>query len=127
MIGWESRVLLRHYLEEGLSQTEIAELLGMNRKTVARWIQGGELDRDLDEPVRYKPRPPVVRKLDPYKAIIQARLEAYPKLSAVRLLEEIRAAGYAARRLPEQRVTAAGSRAIARTPPGQGGSAPSPP
>lgn len=94
MIGWESRVLLRHYLEEGLSQTEIAELLGMNRKTVARWIQGGELDRDLDEPVRYKSRPPVARKLDPYKAIIQARLEAYPKLSAVRLFEEIRAAGY---------------------------------
>jgi hypothetical protein len=38
-------------------------------------------------------RPPVPRKLDPYRGIIEARLEAYPKLSSVRLLDEIRAAG----------------------------------
>lgn len=94
MIGWESRVLLRHYLDEGLSKTEIAERLRISRKTVGRWIRSGELDRDLDEPVRYKARTPVPRKLDPYKPIIEARLEAYPKLSAVRLLEEIRATGY---------------------------------
>lgn len=95
MIGWEGRVLLRHYLAEGLTKTAIAERLGINRKTVSRWIRGGELDRDLDEPLHYKPRPPVARKLDPYKAIIHERLDTYPKLSSVRLLEEIRAAGYA--------------------------------
>ena len=94
MIGWESHVLLRHYLEEGLSRTAIAERLGMSRRTVSRWIGNGELDRDLDEPVRYRARPAVARKLDPYKAIIRARLEAYPKLWSVRLFDEIRAAGY---------------------------------
>jgi transposase len=94
VIGWESRVLLRHYLAEGLTKTAVAERLGINRKTLSRWIVGGELDRDLDEPVRYGPRPPMPQKLDPYKGIIGARLEAYPKLSSVRLLEEIRAAGY---------------------------------
>jgi transposase len=94
VIGWEDRVLLRHYVAEGLSKTEVARRLGINRRTVGRLIQNGELDRDLDEPVCYKPRPPVPRKLDPYMAIIAARLEAYPKLSSVRLLEEIRAAGY---------------------------------
>ena len=43
----------------------------------------------------YAPRPPVAHKLDPYKAIIDARLEAFPKLSAKRLFDEVRAAGYA--------------------------------
>ena len=94
MIGWESHVLLRHYLEEGLTKTAAAKRLGVSRRTLSRWIRDGELDRDLDEAVRYRQRPPVPRKLDPYRAIIDARLEAYPKLSAVRLLDEIRAAGY---------------------------------
>jgi transposase len=37
----------------------------------------------------------VATKLDPYKGIIHARLDAFPQLTAQRLLEEIRAAGYA--------------------------------
>lgn len=94
MIGWEDRVLFRHYLEEGMTKTAIAERLGISRRTVGRWIRKGELDRDPEEPPRYKPRPPVTRKLDPYKGIIEVRLKDYPKLSSVRLLEEIRAAGY---------------------------------
>ena len=44
---------------------------------------------------RYSPRPRVAHKLDPYKGIIDERLSAYPKLSAQRLFEEVRAAGYA--------------------------------
>lgn len=59
-------------------------------------IRAGDVDRDLDdEPVRYGPRAPVPTKLDAYKPIIEARLAAYPELSAVRLLDEIRGAGYA--------------------------------
>jgi len=86
---------LRIYLEEGLSKSEIARRLDISRDTIHRLIRSGQLERDLDaEPVRYKPRPPVATKLGPYKAIIAARLEAYPRLSAVRLLEEVRAAGY---------------------------------
>ena len=50
---------------------------------------------DLDEEaVRYRPRPPVPSKLDPYKAIIDARLAEYPKLTATRLFKEVRDAGY---------------------------------
>ncbi len=67
----------------------------VSRDTIHRWIRAGALDRDLDAaPVRDGPRPPVSTKLDAYKGIIDARLAAYPQLSAVRLLEEIRAAGY---------------------------------
>jgi len=56
----------------------------------SRW----DLDRDLDAPVGYGPWPAVSTKLDAYKPIIEARLTTYPALSAVRLLDEIRAAGY---------------------------------
>ena len=96
MIGRETRVLLRHYLEEGGSKSEVARWLGVSRGTVHRWIASGQLDRELDdEAVRYGPRRPVPSKLDPYKGIIEARPAAYPKLSAVRLFREVRAAGYA--------------------------------
>jgi transposase len=74
----------------------LARRLGVSRDTIHRWIRAGDLDRDLDgEPVRYGPRPAGPTKLDAYKPIIEARLGAYPQLSAVRLLDEIQAAGYA--------------------------------
>ncbi len=95
MIGLETRVLLRHYLEQGLSQTALAEQLGISRRTIYRWVQAGELDRDPDaDPPRYKPRPPVPKKLDPFTSIIETRLDKYPDLSATRLFEELQAAGY---------------------------------
>jgi transposase len=96
MYGRERRVLLRHYLEQGLSKTEVARTLGVSRRTLYHWIHGGQLDRDLDNAaVRYRPRPPVARKIERYREMIQTRLAEYPKLSATRLFEEVRAAGYA--------------------------------
>ena len=96
MFGRETRMLLRHYLEQGTSKSAMARQLGVSRDTIHRWIRAGDLDRALDaEPVRYGPRAPASTKLDAYKPIIEARLTAYPELSAVRLLDEIRAAGYA--------------------------------
>jgi transposase len=95
MFGRETRMLLRHYLEQGTSKSALARTLGVHRDTIHRWIRAGALDRDLDtKSVQYGPRPPVATKLDAYKGIIDARLAAYPELSAVRLLAEIRAAGY---------------------------------
>jgi transposase len=95
MIGREKRMLLRHYLEQGTKKSALARELGISRDTIHRWIRAGDLDRDLDAgAVRYGPRPPVPTKLEAYKGIIEARLTAFPQLSAVRLLEEIRAAGY---------------------------------
>jgi transposase len=95
MYAREQRVLLRHYLEQGLSKSEIARTLKVSRRTVYHWINTGQLDRDLDSgPVRYTARPPVARKIDRYRAIIQVRLAEYPLLSATRLYEEVLAAGY---------------------------------
>ena len=96
MYGREQRVLLRHYLERGLSKAEVARELGVSRRTVYHWIESGQLERELDEaPLRYAPRPPVARKIDAFRGIIDARLSEFPRLTATRLLEEIRAAGYA--------------------------------
>ena len=95
MYSRETRVLLRHYLEQGVSKAELARRLGVSRRTIHHWINTGQLDRDLDDlAVRYSPRPPVATLLDPYKGIITERLTAFPLLTAQRLLDEVRAAGY---------------------------------
>jgi transposase len=86
----ETRVLLRHYLEQGVSKRELARRFSIGRRTIYNWIKTGQLDRDLDNrEVRYRPRPPVGSLLDRYKAIIQARLEAFPLLTAQRLFDEL--------------------------------------
>ncbi len=96
MYGREQRVLLRHYLERGLSKAEIARELGVSRRTIYHWIEGGQLDRDMDNAaVQYTPRPAVACKVDPFRPIIDTRLAEFPKLTATRLFDEIRAAGYA--------------------------------
>lgn len=88
-------MLLRHYLEQGLAKAVIAERLGISRRTLYHWIATGQLDRDLDDAVvRYGPRERVACKLDDYRSLIAERLAAYPRLSATRLFDEIRAAGY---------------------------------
>jgi transposase len=79
-------------LEQGLSKTAIAERTGISRRCVYKWIAQGDLDRDLDvTSIRYPRRP---TQLDPFHALIRQRLETYPELTAVRLFEEVRAAGY---------------------------------
>jgi transposase len=93
MYGWEERVLLRHYLEQGLTISAIAERVGCDRRTIQRWIAAGELDRN-PMTIRYGPRAPVATKLEPYHPLIRDRLGTYPELTASRLFAEIRAAGY---------------------------------
>ena len=39
MIGWERRVLLRHYLDEGLTVAEISHEFGISRQMIYRWIR----------------------------------------------------------------------------------------
>jgi transposase len=96
VIKWEKRVLLVHYLEQGLPVAAIARELGVDRRTVHRWKAAGELRPDPETGLlpRKDRRAPQPCKLDPYKEIILTRLETYPELSAVRLFEEVKAAGY---------------------------------
>ena len=91
----ETRMLLRHHLEMGTPKAELSRRFGVSRRTIHYWVESGQLDRDLEAgAAQYSPRPPAVWKLDPYKGIIRDRLEEFPKLSARRLFEEVRAAGY---------------------------------
>lgn len=90
MHGRDKRVLLREYLSQGMSKSELASKLGIGRRTIHRWMASGELDRELDDDrVRYKRRPPRTRKMDRYKGIIHTRLDAFPSLSAARLYDEL--------------------------------------
>lgn len=93
MYGWESLVLVKHLLDQGLSKMAIARQLGVSRRTVYHWLTTGQLESDLAAaaPRRRVGRP---TKLAPYAPTIHERLRVYPELSAVRLFEEIRAAGY---------------------------------
>ena len=66
MFRREKRVLLRHYLDQGVPKAEIAHSVGVSRRTVYHWIETGQLDRELDaEPVRYGPRRRAPSKLEP--------------------------------------------------------------
>ena len=88
-------MLLRHYLERGVSKAELSRRFGVSRRTIHRWIESGQLDRDLGSgAARYSPRSRGPHKLDPYKELIGVRLAEFPKLSAKRLFDEVRSAGY---------------------------------
>lgn len=89
MLSKEAVIVLRHYLQEGLTKTAIARKLGITRRTVQRYVKNGK-----DEP-RYGPRSPRGSKLDAYKPYLRERLTIYPELTGMRLLTEIRALGYA--------------------------------
>jgi transposase len=77
---------IRTMHQQGLPIIEIAELLGVDRKTVRKWLtQPG--------PPRYGPRAPRPSKLDSYKPYLTERLSA-GVWNAVVLLRELRKRGY---------------------------------
>ena len=95
MHRWETRMRLKYYLDQGVSKAELSRRFGIARRTIHYWIKTGQLDRDLAAgKTRQAHRPRRTHKLDPYKGIIDDRLGEFPKLSAKRLFEEVRAAGY---------------------------------
>jgi len=74
---------------QGLKVSAIARQLGIDRKTVRRYI-----DRGL-EPPTYGPRPHQPKSTDPFLPYLRERLAAFPGLTAVRLWRELRDRGYA--------------------------------
>jgi len=91
--GWDTLVLLQHLLDEGLSKSAIAQRLSVSRRVIYHWIATGQLTRDVDAPPVRRAAPRAT-KLDRFTGIIGERLTTYPELSAVRLYEEVKAAGY---------------------------------
>jgi transposase len=77
---------IREMHQQGLSITGIAELTGVDRKTVRKWLTE-------PGPPRYGPRPSRPSKLDPFQSYIAQRLTA-GVWNATILLRELREQGY---------------------------------
>src|SRR4051812_50093368 len=73
---------------QGLSVSAIARQLGVDRKTVRKYIACGL------EPPTYGPRQPRPRRLDAFTTYLRERTTAYPGLTASRLWREIKELGY---------------------------------
>lgn len=83
MYDWETRMLLKHYLYQGMSKAELAKRFRVSRRTIHYWNASGQLKWDSGEvgATGYASRAPAAHKLDPYKGIIEARLQEFPKLT----------------------------------------------
>lgn len=88
LIGNGELFVIHELRHKGLSISAIARRTGLDRKTVRKYLAQG-----LQAP-RYGPRAPRPQVLDPYRAYLRERIEAYPRLRATRLLREIRELGY---------------------------------
>src|ERR1700733_10711085 len=73
---------------QGLSPTAIARQLGIDRKTVRKYIARGM------DPPNYRAQPRRPRRTDDFLPYLRERLAAYPGLSAARLLRELRERGF---------------------------------
>jgi len=69
---------------QGLKVSSIARQLGVDRKTVRKYIARGL------EPPAYGPRPPQQKGTDLFLPYLRERLAAFPGLTAVRLWRELR-------------------------------------
>lgn len=47
MHEWETKMVLKHYLEQGMSKSELARRLKVSRRTIHYWIACGQLEREL--------------------------------------------------------------------------------
>ena len=88
MIKLGELVMILELHRQGLTVAAIARQTGRDAKTVRKYIARG-----LEAP-SYGPRAPRPTVLQPYEAYLRERVAAYPGLTAVRLLRELRERGY---------------------------------
>lgn len=81
-------VMIMDLHRQGLKVAVIARQLGMDRKTVRKYVA-----KDVGLPT-YGPRQPRKRLIDGHVDYLKQRLEAYPGLTAQRLMREITDRGY---------------------------------
>src|SRR3954454_12376566 len=73
---------------QGVSVSAIARQVGLDRKTVRKYIERGL------EPPMYGPRPLRASKITPFSRYLHERLAAFPQLTGRRLHRELRELGY---------------------------------
>lgn len=67
MVNLEGWMQIQELHRRGVSQSQIARQLGLDRKTVRKYLDG--------PPQGYRPRPPRPAKLDPYRSYLRERWE----------------------------------------------------
>ena len=88
MIKLGEVVMILDLHRQGLSVSAIARQLGIDRKTVRKYLARG-----LEVPV-YGPRQPRPRRIDPFVSYLRERVEAWPGLTGRRLFRELKELGY---------------------------------
>jgi transposase len=81
-------VMILDLHRQGLSVSAISRQLGIDRKTVRRYIARGL------EPPKYKPRVSQARVIDPFRPYLSERITSFPALTARRLWRELKDRGY---------------------------------
>ena len=89
MVKFGEFIMILELHRQGLKVAAIARQLGVDRKTVRKYISRGL------EPPTYGPRPRRQKSTDPFLPYLRERLVAFPGLTAVRLWREMRERGYA--------------------------------
>jgi transposase len=82
-------VIILDLHRQGLSVSAIARRVGIDRKTVRKYVERG-----LEPPI-YQARQPRPGKVAPFHPYLRERVAAYPDLTGSRLHREIRDLGYA--------------------------------
>ena len=88
MIDLKELMMILDLHQQGLSVTAIARQLGMDRKTVRKYVTRGL------EPPAYGPRFEKPRASDAFLPFLRERVAAYPGLSAVRLWRDCKERGF---------------------------------
>ena len=88
MIRLGELVMILDLHRQGMSVSAIARQVGLDRKTVRRYIARGLA------PPAYQPRPAQPTRLAPFEPYLRERVRAFPALTGQRLLREIREQGY---------------------------------
>ena len=89
MVSLGELMMILELHRQGLKVAAIARQLGIDRKTVRRYIARGLA------PPTYGPRPCRQKSTDAFLAYLRERLAAFPGLTAMRLWRELRERGYA--------------------------------
>ena len=89
MIKFGEFIMILELHRQGLKVAAIARQLGVDRKTVRKYISRGL------EPPAYGPRSRRQKSTDPFLPYLRERLAAFPGLTAMRLWRELRERGYA--------------------------------